>query len=161
MVSMANAALLISVNGVVDPPETEVTLIPSEHAVIDVHSDGTDRSDVYVYLTVIGAGVLDGTNGIAYEGTANEGGFGDRVIPIDSTILYFDLVIPGNPPEMIPEGIVVDYIDFHCLGEGDVTLLLGTDIGVGDWDTQVIHQVPEPMTIALLGLGGLFLRRRK
>ena len=27
--------------------------------------------------------------------------------------------------------------------------------------TVVIHEVPEPMTMALLGLGGLLLRRRK
>jgi hypothetical protein len=28
-------------------------------------------------------------------------------------------------------------------------------------DTLTIHQIPEPTTIALLGLGGLLLRRRK
>jgi hypothetical protein len=31
----------------------------------------------------------------------------------------------------------------------------------GDLGDLVVHQVPEPMTIALLGLGGLFLRRRR
>jgi hypothetical protein len=31
----------------------------------------------------------------------------------------------------------------------------------GDLGDLIIHQVPEPMTIALLGLGGLFLRRRR
>jgi len=31
----------------------------------------------------------------------------------------------------------------------------------GDLGDLVIHQIPEPMTIALLGLGGLFLRRRR
>jgi hypothetical protein len=30
-----------------------------------------------------------------------------------------------------------------------------------DLGDLVIHQIPEPMTIALLGLGGLFLRRRR
>lgn len=54
----------------------------------------------------------------------------------------------------------------HCLEETDVIL---TIVGVADLDgvegvavdhTLIIHQ-PEPMTIALLGLGGLFLRRRK
>ena len=28
-------------------------------------------------------------------------------------------------------------------------------------DTVFIHQIPEPMTLGLLGIGGLFLRRRK
>jgi hypothetical protein len=31
----------------------------------------------------------------------------------------------------------------------------------GDLGDLIIHQIPEPMTIALLGLGGLFLRRRR
>jgi len=34
--------------------------------------------------------------------------------------------------------------------------LLESDLG-----DMVIHQIPEPMTIVLLGLGGLFLRRRR
>lgn len=73
-------------------------------------------------------------------------------------------------------------IFFHCDGEEDVTIdltlnglteyglfdevvpdqdpywLAATEDDLGD---LVIHQVPEPMTIALLGLGGLFLHRRK
>lgn len=35
------------------------------------------------------------------------------------------------------------------------------DLVEGDLGDLVIHQIPEPMTIALLGLGGLFLRRRR
>ncbi len=32
--------------------------------------------------------------------------------------------------------------------------------GAGDYDSLLINVIPEPMTVALLGLGGLFLRRR-
>lgn len=38
----------------------------------------------------------------------------------------------------------------------------GAVVGPDDtWPYAELHVVPEPMTIALLGLGGLFLRRRK
>jgi len=59
----------------------------------------------------------------------------------------------------------------HCLDTTDVILDIvvgGTTIVDGETiptgtllHTLTIHQIPEPMTIALLGLGGLFALRRK
>jgi hypothetical protein len=67
----------------------------------------------------------------------------------------------------IPAGTVLyDEIVFTCLAVGDVTLYL-LDAPDGEqasiiYDTVVVHQIPEPITIVLLGLGGLLaLRRRK
>ena len=48
---------------------------------------------------------------------------------------------------------------YHCDGEGGELLKL-KDFGL-KVDQVDIVQTPEPMTLALLGLGGLFLRRRK
>ena len=51
---------------------------------------------------------------------------------------------------------------FHCDGQGLVTITL-LDAGTGlsiDTITVTQGEIPEPMTIGLLGLGGLFLRRR-
>jgi hypothetical protein len=52
-------------------------------------------------------------------------------------------------------------IDFHCTAMGDAVILLydiNWDVPV---DTLTIHQIPEPASMLLLGLGGLLLRRRK
>jgi hypothetical protein len=68
--------------------------------------------------------------------------------------------------------LILGYYIIHCDGEGDVVVRLGpgtkfggsfdlagpvTDIG----GTITIYQIPEPMTVALLGLGGLALLRRR
>jgi hypothetical protein len=90
----------------------------------------------------------------------------------------------------IGEYTLLDGLEFHCEGEGTVyvDLIAADDILYYDWivtgdeltgysasvnniyklyskndviDTITVTQIPEPMTIALLGLGGLFLRRRR
>lgn len=88
---------------------------------------------------------------------------------------------PAGGPAVPPTQLVWNLI-LHCDGVGPVTLDLtlmgsthyweysnpsglpyGDDAYAteGDLGDLVIHQIPEPMTIALLGLGGLFLRRRR
>jgi hypothetical protein len=75
------------------------------------------------------------------------------------------------------EGILVDHFLLHCdvddpendviisvsndLRWGGTLLIDGITAYAGEWGSATVHQVPEPMTIALLGLGGLFLRRRR
>jgi len=51
--------------------------------------------------------------------------------------------------------------EFHCDGPGIVTIALIDTSSLAVLDTITVTQIPEPMTVALLGLGGLFLRRRK
>jgi hypothetical protein len=86
---------------------------------------------------------------------------------LDATQTYYINLI-GNTNPLVMNGTVVNGITYRAEIAGDSTIILGSvvDDGKGNylmavWDTVVIHQVPEPMTICLLGLGGLFLRRRK
>lgn len=53
-------------------------------------------------------------------------------------------------------------VDFMGLDIGDIYIYLTDHTGYVIEDTILVHRiVPEPMTILLLGLGGLFLHRRK
>jgi hypothetical protein len=56
---------------------------------------------------------------------------------------------------------LLDAKDLHCnFGPSDDVVILWDQDAV-ELDRILIHQIPEPATIALLGLGGLLLRRRK
>ena len=56
-------------------------------------------------------------------------------------------------------------IDFQSGSPGDVTLNLYRYDGLGwvqsNTYNMTIHEIPEPITLVFLGLGGLLLRRKK
>ena len=176
--SVANAALVISVNGVVDPPDTSIELDVSDLLTIDIHGDGQTPQPQFVYLASSKPScncILDSSTAtMEYPGTLAEfyqvtdpdelawisdlsGG-----APICSAI-YIALADATPPPDTAPLlGLLFDGVTLHCSdGEGDCTLYLVEANGAGIFDTQVIHQIPEPASMLLLGLGGLLLRRRK
>jgi hypothetical protein len=168
--STASATMTLSVNGLVDPPQTEITIAPSDVVMIDIHNDDDNQIGLAVFLHAsdggslsfscdedpIAVNVVNGCAlGIIDMGTLN---------PAWAGIIQVDLAKP-DPSFRVPVGVVADNIRFHCdTPDVDVTIDL-TDSpipGIGAiLDSQIIHQVPEPVTLALLGLGGLFLRRRK
>lgn len=155
MASAANAALFISVNGVIDQPDSEITIAPGDTVIIDVYSDGATIGTPVV-LWVSGPASYDVSAAVNYyiPGAPPED-FGDGMI-------FIDLTKPENPIPPITEGTMVDMISLTCLEEGDVVLSLVNETTGLEEDSLMIHQViPEPITFALLGLGGLFLRRRK
>jgi hypothetical protein len=81
-------------------------------------------------------------------------------MPDTTWILYADMAKPVIPAPAITNGVVVDGISFHCDGSGDVNIQL-VDLSASiEYGTFTIQQIPEPMTLGLLSLGGLFLRRR-
>jgi hypothetical protein len=174
MATVANAALTakISVDGVIDAPDTQIVLFPSDTAVIDIHAwndvsagqgvlllQGPGALTLPVWNTTnrweqSSAAVMSNEEKPDYIAAFTEMGY------LNITEIYTMDIVDASEPYTLPNGKVLDGLIFHCEALGDVTLtVFNLDLGV--LDSQVIHQIPEPMTLALLGLGGLFLRRRK
>jgi len=158
MATVANAAIKLSIDGVVDPPDTQIVLMPSETVIIDVHSDTTKLTYLITKgqmstweQTVVSLPSPDKADLIPYLEEMGYHGI-TEILGID--------ILDTSDPFTQPNGKVVDGLVFHCEGLGEVVLTL-FDADLGVLDSQQIHQIPEPLTFALLGLGGLFLRRRK
>jgi hypothetical protein len=163
MASLASATLKISVDGVVDPLDSSINLLQSQTVVLDVHSDGQDLADAPGFMVIVGPGMVSLDSAVNLVNPSAPPMFweGD---PADGAV-FMDFVIPGSTIPLLPVGTLADGIIFHCEGLGDVTISLYLDrSGIGGifqlMDQQIIHQIPEPVTVALLGLGGLLLRRR-
>jgi hypothetical protein len=167
LATIANASAFISVDGVINPPD--ITLAQNGHSVISIWSDGgggftkPTMFDEF-YMSIDGPGSFDLSGAVNY---VNPGGImdADWTEEVGDIFVDFQCVSLSGPPPL-PYGTLADGIDVYCDGPGDVTLKFWgysvyTDYQPVVWDTQVIHQIPEPMTLGLLGLGGLFLRRRK
>ncbi len=157
--STANAALLFSVDGVVNPPDTEVTMMMSDIVTIGIFGDGQSPENTYLMgLTINSPASLDisGAGGNVYW--IDEPGLAE-MLGLQNPFVGIDLI--SWPPEPLL-GTLVDNIRLHCEGLGDMVLML---FDSGDppmvMDSQVLHEVPEPMTIALLAVGGLAILKRK
>jgi len=161
MAVVANSGLLFSVNGVVNPPDSSITIRPSDIVILDLVSDGLNGKGLLamgIGANSQGPGSLDASNVVLqYGGVAmlTDNANIAMGLGIQNPFISFDL--PGGQVGTLAGGI-----DFHCDGPGDVT------ISLVDWDgniidSQVIHQIPipEPATIALLALGGLALLRKR
>lgn len=169
----ANAALLLSVDGQVNPPDSTIEIKESDWVTLDIWGDGATPGGLFLVGLAVdaqGPATIDISSAqILYVGNANTDPyhFDDpetaAYLGLQNPFIALELVdIPAPPTLPNPlEGTLVDGIRLHCDGVGEVTVILMDGEG-NILDTQVIHQiVPEPMTLGLLGLGGLFLRRRK
>lgn len=166
MATIANATIKISVNGVVDVPDTQINLNPSDTVIIDIHATATAGT----YLLIQGPGSISkGGNFWAWEQSSVTIPSPDKpdLVPILEEMGFGNIteligieIVDMSEPFTIPNGKVIDGLVFHCTDYGEVTLTL-FDADLGVLDAQMIHQIPEPVTMVLLGLGGLFLRRRK
>jgi len=171
--ALANGAIMvlqISAGGNPEPVDSEIVLLPSESIMLDVWTPNgyNPGDDEYWGLVISDASPGSATiaGGVVHIGPA----------PDLSWMLnpdQYDPFFPGHggaygqimsSTNVAGPGVYFDEIRFHCDGPGDVILQLYSSQEEGVFvleDTVIIHQIPEPATIALLSLGGLLLRKRK
>lgn len=170
LASIANAHLIFTVNGA--PQPDEITICPSD--MIELGLELSEGENILKYtlqyaLTNEQAEFLiDNVTfpwGSCFPGII--GAYDEEGIISWLQIGADDMLcVPDPGPLVLMEGLVI-----HCLEETDVvmeisvagdTVINGQVLTNGEvLHTLTIHQIPEPATMLLLGLGGLFLRRRK
>ena len=172
MASTASATLQISVNGNPEPQDTEITIGPSDTITLDIWTD----AEMGFFAGGPWMLVVDTTLGSIDPGTAlppfvygsplpGYTADNDAVIPIAGHEGIWGIAVNTNMTPVAAGTVLYDEIIFHCADAVDATIYLmdaPEDIMASVvYDAVVIHQIPEPMTVALLGLGGLFLLRRR
>ncbi len=168
MASLANATLQISVNGNMNPTDSDIWLLPTETLNLDVWTNaeitpGTGEGYWALIASTAGSTISGGVVLVEGEGGLQIYGAPVPAAPAGENGIWGAIAL-ATIPSISADTVIFDEILFHCEAEGDVTVTLLMGPAPGAWspvDSVVIHQIPEPMTVLLLGLGGLFLRRRK
>jgi len=167
LASAANAGITLGVGGVEAPAEIDVSDVVQVIGADPVPANAALYLAVYGDLSISGGSMVYAGNLSSYqdlEDYATAIGYADGpalLADFDAFGLtgIVDLsaatLADGSATPAPLTGLLIDGITMAGTG-GQIDLL---DDALGVMDSVTV--VPEPMTIALLGLGGLFLRRRK
>ena len=168
VLGLASSASALVVDLRADDVDTlAVTLTPLSPTVeVSMYSDTGVAGNYFRVLTVDTAGTAGGIGTFtALTPTANAGPDASVTTPYFYSWAYLieakDADPGTDPPLVAGEHFSFDYT--ATLFDGSQQII---DLRVRDqaWtliESMVITQIPEPTTIALLGLGSLFLRRRR
>lgn len=159
LASAANAVIDVDF-GIGGSPVTQVTLGIGETVTLQLIANTTDAYAGYTFITDIGGGYLYSTPAYAKftgTGTATAAAGPDKTLGYaGSWNAWYVGANDMTPPSDILTGV---QYNLDIIGVAVGTQYISLTHGGGTSTIPII--VPEPITIGLLGLGGLFLRRRR
>jgi hypothetical protein len=161
MTSTINAAVVLSVDG--DTSHDWFYFWGRDTVAIGIHSDNTDDYMAYLDFRYVSQGGFELNNPRFVTGMV--GSRSEIVGPYPYGDSYeLEITVATAPGEINTTGVQFE-IDLTCFYIG-IDVLVELYDGAAPFpvlDTLIIGKVgiPEPMTVALLGLGGLFLLRRR
>ena len=182
--SMASAGtvdlVISSLNGDAIDPVSEITIGESDWVNLDIvySDDGDGLTLIQLSTTVVVSGLasLDLTQLTIPAGMWDPDTTYSPGVDGDSMLYSVGFLYP--PYGALDGDIAIDHILVHCDSDDPTNIVtvtladklvagLGTineyysAVAMGNGVTITQEQIPEPMTLALLGMGGLFLVRRK
>ncbi|MFA5291397.1 MAG: PEP-CTERM sorting domain-containing protein [Phycisphaerae bacterium] len=139
-------------------PGAAIDLMPSDTIWIGIYQDIQLNANTMIFITAPAPGSWTGQS-VVFTPPALSGVPGWTYYGVIEGMDAWngDFGLPGT--EQGGPGLF-GAVQFHCDAPGDVFITL-TDENLNQMDTLVIHQIPEPATMVLLGLGGLFFRKKK
>jgi hypothetical protein len=165
--SLANATMQIT--GIPTSP-----IAPSTNVTLGISGDGQDAGNQDFWLLIFGPGSISGGTlqspwaaplsfyqDLEQAAASADVAPGDLLAAFEAQDLSYVNLASSTVPTPSLNGLLLSGITFHCEGTGDVTVKLLNNQTSTVVAQAVISQIPEPMTVALLGLGGLLLRRKK
>ena len=163
MASVVNAAVVLSIDG--STTQSEISLAASETFVLGLVSDSSTTGFVSSYFALIApASLPDGSLGTPIADLTGETLFSVIQTYSDATLGDGYAMTPATMGN-IPAGTWYTMTYTQNLANYPVVITLYGDDGTGAPDAgneiDMVTVIPEPATIALLGLGGLLLRRRR
>jgi hypothetical protein len=158
-VGLSNAGMILTANGQADD---EIWMRPSDAVWLGVATNQIGVPliiTVYIGIADLGEGEWTGASRNFLQPDSVWLSGWDRYFDENIGDIWFYSIGDIPDPSPIPAAGLLGEVLFHCKAPGDVTIRL-TDEMLNPLDSLIIHQMPEPATMALLALGGLLMRRK-